>query len=67
VSKQNLIIFVTPHIVRDAAKMRQLVVNELRQRADRIDEELSEIGLEPITNTGLENVPSAQPGLLGPQ
>jgi type IV pilus assembly protein PilQ len=42
-TKANLIIFVTPTIVRDTQKMRDLVVNELRERQDRIESELNDI------------------------
>ncbi len=41
--KTNLIIFVTPTIVRDSQSMRDVVVNELRERADRVEEELNDI------------------------
>ena len=61
-------IFVTPHIVRDAAKVRQIVLNELRNRQDRIDAELEAIGFDdgsaaaPVIET-----PSDDGGLLGPK
>jgi len=42
-SKSNLVIFVTPTIVRDTQKMRDLVVTELRNRQDRIESELNDI------------------------
>jgi general secretion pathway protein D len=42
-TKANLVIFVTPTIVRDTQKMRDLVVNELRDRQDRIESELNDI------------------------
>lgn len=41
--KGNLVIFVTPTIVRDSRQMRDLVVNELRERQDRVEEELNDI------------------------
>jgi general secretion pathway protein D len=41
--KANLIIFITPTIVRDSQQMRDVVVNELRDRQNRIEEELNEI------------------------
>ena len=42
-SKNNLIIFITPQIIRDASQMKEIVVNELRNRKDRIESELLEI------------------------
>jgi type IV pilus assembly protein PilQ len=42
-TKGNLVIFVTPTIVRDTQHMRDLVVNELRERQDRIESELNDI------------------------
>jgi len=42
-TKGNLVIFVTPTIVRDTQHMRDLVVNELRDRQDRIESELNDI------------------------
>jgi type IV pilus assembly protein PilQ len=41
--KANLVIFVTPTIVRDSQHMRDLVVTELRDRQDRIEAELNDI------------------------
>jgi type IV pilus assembly protein PilQ len=41
--KANLIIFLTPTIVRDSQQMRDVVVNELRNRQNRIEEELNDI------------------------
>ena len=68
--KTNLIIFVTPTIVRDSQSMRDLVVNELRNRQNRIDEELNDI-------YGGQNVPApkgstmdaapGKPGMSGPK
>jgi type II secretory pathway component GspD/PulD (secretin) len=42
-SKANLVIFVTPTIVRDSRHMRDIVVNELRDRQDRVEQELNDI------------------------
>lgn len=41
--RNNLIIFLTPRIVRDQRQMQDLVVRELNERADRIEAEMNEI------------------------
>jgi type IV pilus assembly protein PilQ len=73
-TKGNLIIFVTPNIVRDSQHMRDLVVNELRDRQDRIESELNDI--YGGRNTGApksqpQNQPPApapaKPGMSGPK
>lgn len=65
--KTNLIIFVTPTIVRDRQTMRDLVVNELRNRQDRVEAELNEIyggdGEPALPNVG----EPTKSGLSGPK
>ena len=66
--RSQLIIFVTPHIVRDSAKVRQIVLNELRNRQDRIDAEIEAIGFDAMEEE-LSTVepPVDESGLLGPK
>ena len=68
-SKANLIIFVTPTIVRDSQQMRDLVVRELRDRQDRIEAELNEIYGAVNSEAGTPQAPTAPPraGLSGPK
>ena len=67
--KSNLIIFVTPTIVRDSQAMRDVVVSELRNRQNRVEEELNEIyggrGV-PMPKGAVETAP-AKPGMSGPK
>ena len=42
-TKKNLIIFITPEIIRDSSQMKEIVVKELRNRKDRIESELLDI------------------------
>jgi type II secretory pathway component GspD/PulD (secretin) len=67
--KSNLIIFVTPTIVRDSQSMRDVVVSELRNRQNRVEEELNEIyggrGV-PVPKGAVETAP-AKPGMSGPK
>ena len=67
--KANLVIFITPTIVRDSGQMRDLVVNELRERQDRIESELNDI-YGGARTTGNEPAPAAAPvnsGMSGPK
>jgi type IV pilus assembly protein PilQ len=66
--KANLVIFVTPTIVRDTQHMRDLVVNELRDRQDRIEQELNDIygGNMPSKGALMPTSP-AKPGLNAPK
>lgn len=67
-SKTNLIIFITPQIVRDSAQMRGLVLDELRERQDRIDGELLKIYGRTTGDTGgAAPVPATRPSLAGPR
>lgn len=67
-SKGNLVIFVTPTIVRDSSQMRDLVVNELRERQDRIESELNEIyGGARTTDPPAPVGHPTKPGLSGPK
>jgi type IV pilus assembly protein PilQ len=67
--KANLVIFVTPTIVRDSQSMRDVVVNELRDRQNRIEEELNDI----YGGVGTPKAPSAgkssgvKPGMAPPK
>jgi type IV pilus assembly protein PilQ len=67
--KSNLIIFVTPTIIRDSQAMRDVVVSELRNRQNRVEEELNEIyggrGV-PMPKGAVETAP-AKPGMSGPK
>ena len=42
-SRDNLIIFISPRIVRDQRQMQDLVVRELNERSDRVEAEMLEI------------------------
>ena len=69
-TRTNLVIFVTPEIVRDSQQMRALVRDELRDTQDRIEAELLEIygGAErAIVTEGGAPLPPARPGLTGPR
>ncbi len=69
-SKANLVIFVTPTIVRDTQKMRDLVVNELRERQDRIDSELNDIygaGKTPAKDAPKAAAPADKAAISGPK
>lgn len=66
--KSNLVIFVTPTIVRDTQAMRDVVVNELRDRADRVEEELNDIyGAFGATAPKGGIATSTKPSLRGPK
>jgi type IV pilus assembly protein PilQ len=71
--KGNLVIFVTPTIVRDSQTMRDLVVNELRERQDRIESELNDIygGVRNSSTGGGVSAPApaapAKAGMSGPK
>lgn len=66
--KANLVIFVTPTIVRDSQQMRDVVVNELRNRQNRIEEELNDIygGVGAPAPKGGSATPS-KAGMSGPK
>ena len=64
--KNNLIVFITPKIVRDTRQMRELVLDELRDREDRIEAELMEI-YGGDAGAGSVDLPPASPGLSGPK
>lgn len=73
-TKGNLIIFVTPSIVRDSQHMRDLVVNELRERQDRIESELNDIyggkGAPKAKSGTSSSAPAPAPaksGMTGPK
>ncbi len=66
-TKTNLIVFITPKIVRDSAQMKELVVNEVRNRKDRIESELLEIYSQGEMDGGDIDVVPATPGLSGPK
>ena len=67
-TKTNLIIFITPQIVRDSAQMRGLVLDELRDRQDRIDGELLKIYGRTSAEAGSPApVPATRPSLSGPR
>lgn len=67
--KSNLIIFVTPTIVRDAQAMRDVVVSELRNRQNRVEEELNEIygGKGVPMPKGAAEPATPKPGMSGPK
>jgi general secretion pathway protein D len=67
-TRGNLVVFVTPSIVRDAQQMRNVVVDELRDRQDRIEEELNKIygGLHAGTPAPAATVPGKS-GMAGPK
>jgi type IV pilus assembly protein PilQ len=66
--KGNLVIFVTPTIVRDNGQMRDLVVNELRERQDRVEAELNEIYGGSRTTGPIAPPPAPSKGTLnGPK
>ncbi len=65
--KNNLIIFITPTIIRDVSQMKEIVVNELRNRKDRIESELLEIYGGDDLEGGDVTVPPAAPNLSGPK
>jgi type II secretory pathway component GspD/PulD (secretin) len=66
-SKSNLIVFITPQIIRDSSQMRELVVNEMRDRKDRIESELLEIYSDAEMDGGDADVAPAGPSLSGPK
>ncbi len=72
-TRSNLIIFVTPQIIRDSSQMRSLVVEEMRDRQDRIESELLDIfgnasgGSSPSSMDAPAALPSARPALSGPK
>lgn len=67
--RTNLIIFVTPKIVRDSNQMRKLVRDELRDRQDRIEAELVEIAGDPLEDMGvdLDDLVPEAPNTEGPK
>lgn len=67
--RQNLVIFLTPRIVRDAAQMQSLVVRELNERSDRLESEMMEIyGQTSVAPPAGADAPAAgAPGLSGPK
>lgn len=68
--RQNLVIFLTPRIVRDAEQMQSLVVRELNERQDRLEAEMLEIyGATNVTPADGEKKASAEKGagLAGPK
>lgn len=66
-TKSNLIVFITPQIIREASQMKELVVQELRDRKDRIESELLEIYSDAEMTGGDVDVAPAGPGLNGPK
>lgn len=68
-TEQHLIIFITPQIVRDSRQMRDLVLDELRQRQDRIEEELIDIHGSSLAEPagGAAPVRTVRPGMSGPR
>ncbi len=65
-TKRNLIVFITPQIVRDAAQMKELVMDELRDRQDRIEAELLEIYGDDGTPASADTAPGSV-RLTGPK
>jgi type II secretory pathway component GspD/PulD (secretin) len=71
-TRDNLIIFLTPRIVRDPAHMHNLVLRELNTNKDRIDAEMLEIYGTSSLDTGSSNAPANVPappksGMSGPK
>ncbi len=68
-TRTNLVIFVTPEIVRDSSQMRSIVRDQMNERQDRIEAELLEIygGAERAAMEDAAPLPSARPGLSGPR
>ena len=68
-NRGNLIIFLTPRIVRDAEQMQSLVVRELNERQDRVEAEMLEIyGATSVApEKGDKAPPASGAGLAGPK
>ena len=67
-TRQNLVIFLTPTIVRDQKQMKDLVVRELNQRADRMDAELLEMyGSTSVASELGTEAPAGKAGLAPPK
>jgi type II secretory pathway component GspD/PulD (secretin) len=66
--RNNLIIFLTPRIVRDQRQMQDLIYRELNERADRIEAEMLEItGATSVADPKAAPAPSGKPGLAPPK
>lgn len=69
-SRDNLIIFLTPRIVRDEQQMRGLVLREMNEAKDRIEAELLDMKGDTALDAALtpDNRSDApKPGLAGPK
>ena len=67
-TRDNLIIFLTPRIVRDQKQMQDLVVRELNDRSDRLDAEMMEIyGSTATVAPAPDATPAGKPGLAPPK
>lgn len=67
-TRDNLIIFLTPRIVRDEKQMKNLILRELNERSDRVDAEIMEIygGTDSMAPSA-DVAPPANKGLAGPK
>jgi type IV pilus assembly protein PilQ len=64
----NMIVFLTPRIVRDQRQMQDIVVRELNDRADRVDAEMLEIyGASSVAPPAEEAPAAGRPGLAPPK
>jgi len=68
-TRGNLIIFLTPRIVRDERAMQDIVVRELNERTDRVEAELMEMygGTSVSAAPAAEPAPAGKPGLAPPK
>lgn len=65
--QDNLIIFLTPRIIRDQKQMQDQVQHELRNSADRIEAELLEMSGTTSVAPPADTAPAAKPGLAPPK
>jgi len=65
--RANLIIFLTPRIVRDQRQMQDLVVRELNERADRMEAEMMEMYGDASVAPEVPAEPVKKPGLAPPK